>query len=106
MPSTPLTYEYLLVQYTYSTSLDYAFAYACYNDTSMGHYTWYLVPCNELWLVHALSDSSSTAPSESLSQTQTAHTGACVWGRDRASVWVASLTGVLLLLLFSVLSTG
>jgi hypothetical protein len=49
--STPFTYAYLLVQYTYSTSLDYAFAYAFYNDTSMGHYTWYLVPCNELWLV-------------------------------------------------------
>jgi hypothetical protein len=30
--------------------LDYAFAYACFYDTSMGHYTWYLVPCNELFL--------------------------------------------------------
>jgi hypothetical protein len=28
--------------------LDYAFAYACFHDTSMGHYTWYLVPCIEL----------------------------------------------------------
>jgi hypothetical protein len=29
---------------------DYAFAYACFHDTSMGHYMWYLVPCNELSL--------------------------------------------------------
>jgi hypothetical protein len=28
--------------------LNYAFAYACFYDTSMGHYTWYLVPCNSL----------------------------------------------------------
>jgi hypothetical protein len=31
--------------------LNYAFAYACFYDTSMGHYTWYLVPCNELSLL-------------------------------------------------------
>jgi hypothetical protein len=32
--------------------LNYAFAYACSYDTSMGHYMWYLVPCNELSLHH------------------------------------------------------
>jgi hypothetical protein len=26
----------------------YAFAYACSYDASMGHYKWYLVPCNDL----------------------------------------------------------
>jgi hypothetical protein len=31
--------------------LNYAFAYACFHDTSRGHYTWYLVPCNELSLI-------------------------------------------------------
>jgi hypothetical protein len=30
--------------------LDYAFAYACFYCTSVGHCTWYLVPCNELSL--------------------------------------------------------
>jgi hypothetical protein len=30
--------------------LNYVFAYACFYDTSMGHYKWYLVPCNELSL--------------------------------------------------------
>jgi hypothetical protein len=36
----------------FSYGLDYAFAYACFYDTSMGHCTWYIVPCNELslWL--------------------------------------------------------
>jgi hypothetical protein len=33
--------------------LDYVSAYAGFHDTSMGHYTWYLVPCNELSLFHA-----------------------------------------------------
>jgi hypothetical protein len=33
--------------------LDYAFGYACFYDTSMGHYTWYLVPSNELSLTAA-----------------------------------------------------
>jgi hypothetical protein len=28
--------------------LNYAFAHACFYDTSMGHYTWYLLPCSEL----------------------------------------------------------
>jgi hypothetical protein len=28
--------------------LNYAFAYVCFYYTSMGHYTWYLVSCNEL----------------------------------------------------------
>jgi hypothetical protein len=27
--------------------VNYAFACACFYETSMGHYTWYLVPCNE-----------------------------------------------------------
>jgi hypothetical protein len=31
--------------------LNYEFAYACFYDTSMGHYTWYLVPCIELSLI-------------------------------------------------------
>jgi hypothetical protein len=30
--------------------LKYVSAYACFYDTSMGHYTWYLVPFNELSL--------------------------------------------------------
>jgi hypothetical protein len=30
--------------------LNYAFAYACFYGTSMGHNTWYLVPCNSLSL--------------------------------------------------------
>jgi hypothetical protein len=33
--------------------LDYVFAYACFCSTSMGHYTWYLVPCNEISLIRA-----------------------------------------------------
>jgi hypothetical protein len=33
--------------------LDYAFGYACFYDTSMGHYTWYLVPSNELSITAA-----------------------------------------------------
>jgi hypothetical protein len=44
----------MLASMAWSTSffygLDNAFAYACFYDTSMGHYTWYLVPCNELSL--------------------------------------------------------
>jgi hypothetical protein len=28
--------------------LNYEFAYACFYDTFMGHYMWYLVPCSEL----------------------------------------------------------
>jgi hypothetical protein len=30
--------------------LNYAFVYACFYDTAMGHYTWYLIPCIELSL--------------------------------------------------------
>jgi hypothetical protein len=29
--------------------LDYVPAYACFNDTPMGHYTWYLDPCSKLY---------------------------------------------------------
>jgi hypothetical protein len=36
--------------------LDYAFAYACVNAASMGHHTWYLVPCNELFLMLSCLD--------------------------------------------------
>jgi hypothetical protein len=36
--------------------LNYAFAYACFHDASMGHYTWYLVPCNELLIWHNPKD--------------------------------------------------
>jgi hypothetical protein len=30
--------------------LNYAFTYPCFYDTSMGHYTWYLITCYELSL--------------------------------------------------------
>jgi hypothetical protein len=38
----------------------YAFAYACFYDTSMGHYTWYLVPCNERSLSNTYECSSKS----------------------------------------------
>jgi hypothetical protein len=43
-----------------SYGLNYAFAYACYYDTSMGHYTWYLIPCSELSFTYTLLGSSAT----------------------------------------------
>jgi hypothetical protein len=44
--------------------LNYAFAYACFHDTSMGHYTWYLVPCNELSLARRSTDKPTLSRSQ------------------------------------------
>jgi hypothetical protein len=41
--------------------LDYAFVYACFYDTSMGHYTWDLVACNELYC-HYLPSAQRVKP--------------------------------------------
>jgi hypothetical protein len=40
--------------------LNYAFAYACFFGTSMGHNTWYLVLCNEFSQEHGCEHDRST----------------------------------------------
>jgi hypothetical protein len=57
--------------------VNYAFAYACCYDTSMGPYTWYLVPCNELSLLCLSVRNSGATLHPSLSNNRSEE--GCLW---------------------------